>query len=229
MKSNSSKQLVIIGTGETAFLAYEYFIKDSPFEVVAFAVDAQYKAIDELYGLPVLELESLEQSHPPKDTIVFVALSSTHLNRDRTKLYLDLKNRGYSFASYVSSKAFVWDNVEIGENCFILENNVLQPFTWIGNNVTLWSGNHIGHRTVVKDHAFISSHCVISGFCEIGEYSFLGVNATIGDNLSIAADNFIGMGGVVNKNTEANGLYVGNPATRHKLAAKRFCKVKGDK
>jgi sugar O-acyltransferase (sialic acid O-acetyltransferase NeuD family) len=222
----TTNKLIIIGTGETALLAYEYFSKDSNMQVTAFAVHSAYKKIDKLCGLPVIELETIAESHPPTDTIVFVALSSTHLNRDRKKLYLNLKRQGYSFASYISSQAFVWDNVEIGDNCFILENNVLQPFTRIGNNVTLWSGNHIGHRTVVKDHAFISSHCVISGFCEIGEFSFLGVNASVGDNLTIAADNFIGMGSVVNKNTEANGLYVGNPAVRHKLEAKRFCKVK---
>jgi carbonic anhydrase/acetyltransferase-like protein (isoleucine patch superfamily) len=114
------------------------------------------------------------------------------------------------------------------ENCFILENNVLQPFSRIGNNVTLWSGNHIGHRTVVKNHVFISSHCVISGFCEIRESCFLGVNATIGNNVTLSEDNFIGMGSVISKNTTEDGLYVGNPATRQKLGAKKFCKVKDE-
>ena len=226
MKSSSLKEIVIIGTGETALLAYEYFTKDSEFEVIAFAVDAQYKDINELCGLPVLELESLGESYSPKEVQAFVALSSNHLNRDRTRLYLDLKDLGYSFASYVSSHAFVWDNVEIGENCFIMEDDVLQPFTRIGDNVILWSGNHIGHRTVVHNHAFISSHCVISGFCEIGESCFIGVNATIGNDVTIAADNYVGMAAVVGKNTEADGLYMGNPAVRHKIGAKRFCKVK---
>lgn len=220
-----TNKLIIVGTGETALLAYEYFSKDSEMEVTAFAVDSAYRKEDELCGLPVIKLETIAQSNPPTDTTVFVALSSTHLNRDRKKLYLDLKEQGYTFASYISSRAFVWDNVEIGENCFILENNVLQPFTSIGNNVTLWSGNHIGHRTQLKDHTFISSHCVISGFCVVGEHSFLGVNSTVGDHITIAPDNFIGMGSVVNKNTEPNGLYIGNPCTRHKLEAKRFCKV----
>jgi sugar O-acyltransferase (sialic acid O-acetyltransferase NeuD family) len=221
----SHRNVIIIGTGETALLAYEYFTKDSSRQVVAFAVSAMYRNQKKLCGLPVIELETIKQSHPPDQFAAFVALSSTHLNRDRSKLYLHLKKLGYSFASYVSSRAFVWDNVEIGENCFILENNVLQPFTRIGNNVTLWSGNHIGHRTIVRDNVFISSHCVISGFCEIGEFSFLGVNAATGNNVSIAADNFIGMSAAVNKNTDPDGVYTGNPAERHKLSAKRFCKV----
>ena len=220
------KEIVIIGTGETALLAYEYFTHDSTYTVAAFAVNAQYIDDVTLSGLPVVELENINNTHPPHQFDLFVALSSTHLNRDRAKLYHDLKDKEYSFASYISSKAFVWHNVEIGENCFILENNVLQPFTRIGNNVTLWSGNHLGHRSVVQDHAFLSSHCVVSGFCEIGQSCFLGVNASIANNITIASDNFISMGAVVSKSTEPDGVYVGNPAVRHKLSSKRFCKVK---
>ncbi|WP_241993656.1 hypothetical protein [Helicobacter sp. MIT 05-5293] len=37
------KNLVIIGTGETALLAYEYFSFDSDLEVCAFAVSKEYK------------------------------------------------------------------------------------------------------------------------------------------------------------------------------------------
>jgi sugar O-acyltransferase (sialic acid O-acetyltransferase NeuD family) len=219
-------KLVIIGTGETALLAYEYFTKDSEFEVVGFSVNSEYKNSDELFDLPIFNLESLINHAHPSEYYLFVALSSTHLNRDRAKLYIDLKDKGYSFASYVSSKAFVWDNVEIGENCFILENNVLQPFTKVGDNVTLWSGNHIGHRTEICNHVFISSHCVISGFCEIGEYSFLGVNCTLADKVKVASDNFISMGTVISKSTDINGLYRGNPSEKHKVGAKRLCKIK---
>jgi UDP-3-O-[3-hydroxymyristoyl] glucosamine N-acyltransferase len=73
----------------------------------------------------------------------------------------------------------------VGDNCFILENNVIQPFVRVGNNVTLWSGNHIGHHSTIGDHCFISSHVVISGSCEIGENCFLGVNATVRDNVKL--------------------------------------------
>jgi sugar O-acyltransferase (sialic acid O-acetyltransferase NeuD family) len=221
-----NKKLIIIGTGETGLLAYEYFTKDSEFEVTAFSVHSDFKKSEDLLGLPIIELENLVDQFPPQRYSLFVALSSTHLNRDRADLFLDLKKKGYSFASYVSSKAFVWDNVKIGENCFILENNVLQPFTEVGNNVTLWSGNHIGHRTLIRDHVFVTSHCVISGFCEIGEFSFLGVNCTLADEVKIAKDNFLSMGAVVSKSTEEDGLYKGNPAEKHKLSAKRLCKVR---
>ncbi|AZS49634.1 acetyltransferase [Entomomonas moraniae] len=220
------KKLIIIGMGETACLAYEYFTHDSEYEVVAFAVEGAYYTQPTFYDLPVCRLEEIQTHYPPNKFTAFVALSSGRLNRDRTKLYLSLKEKGYQLASYVSSKAFVWHNVKIGENCFILENNTLQPFVEVGNNVILWSGNHIGHRSKILDHCFITSHVVISGFCTVGEYSFLGVNSAIADNTTLAKDNFIGMGAVINKNTDENTIYTGNPAQPSKLSAKKFCKVK---
>ena len=207
-------KILIVGDGETAELAYEYFTHDSPHEVVAFCVEEKYKSKAELFGLPVLPFEDVEHSLPPADHLAFVAISYTKLNRVRQRLFMETKNKGYELTSYVSSKAFVWHNVEVGENCFILENNVLQYRVKIGNNVVLWSGNHVGHQTIIKDHVFVSSHVVISGYCEVGENCFLGVNSSIANNVVIGRDCLIGMGAVVHKNTEERMIYVGNPARK---------------
>lgn len=212
-----TKKLIIVGTGETAEIAYEYFTHDSPYEVVGFSVSRQYIKEPEFYGLPVLEFETLEEKYPPESFEVYVAISYVKLNRARASLFNQAKAKGYTCANYISSHAFVWHNVQLGENVFIFENNVLQHHVTIGNNVILWSGNHIGHRTRIKDHVYLSSHVVISGFCEIGEYSFLGVNSTFNDNITVGRDNVIGSGALIVKNTEDGKLMIGSPA---KAAAK---------
>jgi sugar O-acyltransferase (sialic acid O-acetyltransferase NeuD family) len=192
-------------------LAYEYFTYDSPHEVVAFSVEREYAKKDQLFGLPVVAFEEVETLYPPTEHKAFVAISYTRLNRVRQRLFQVAKSKGYECVSYVSSHAFVWRNVEIGENCFIFENNVVQYAVKIGNNVVLWSGNHIGHQTVIKDNVFISSHVVVSGYCEVGENCFLGVNSSVANNIKIARDCLIGMGAVIHKDTEERKVYVGNP------------------
>lgn len=217
-----TKKVLIIGTGETADLAYEYFTYDSEYEVCGFCVNRQYLKENQKCGLNITAIEDIEDKYDKEKYHLFVAIASSKLNYDRTKVYNELKNKGWKFASYISSKAFVWHNAQIGENCFILENNTIQPFTKVGNNVTMWSSNHLGHRSVIKDNCFITSHVVISGFCEIGENTFMGVNSTVADNIKIAKDNFIAMSAVVNKNTEENGLYTGNPAKKAGISAKEY-------
>lgn len=205
------KPLVIVGAGEFAQIACEYFQHDSDYTVVAFSVERDFLLRPTLAELPVVAYEELEQRYPPEQYEVFVAIPATQLNRLRTRFFQDMLRRGYRCASYVSSRAFVWRNAQIGANCFLFEGNVIQPFTRIGDNCILWSGNHIGHRTVVQDNVFIASHVVISGYCEIGRGSFIGVNATLSDKVRIAADNIIGAGALVTRHTDAERV-VGSPA-----------------
>ena len=218
--------LIIFGGGETALLAYEYFTHDSDYNVVAFSVDKEYIAEDSIFGLPVVDMESIEIFFPKEKCLAFVAVSSTKLNRVRKDLYEKVKAKGYGFASYISTKAFVWSNVKIGENCFILEDNTLQPYTEVGNNVVMWSGNHLGHRSKIEDHVFVSSHCVISGFCTIGENSFLGVNSTLEDGVEIAADNFLGAGSLIRKSTEEKSFYQEIVTEKSKVNTHKLFKVK---
>jgi sugar O-acyltransferase (sialic acid O-acetyltransferase NeuD family) len=210
--ATEGERVVIVGAGEQGALAYEYFTHDSPHEVVAFSVEPQFLESDTFYGLPVVAFDELASAYPPASVRAFVAVSSTQLNRVRRRLYDAVKEAGYDCLSYVSSSAFVWHNVEIGENTFVFENNVLQHGVRLGDNVILWSGNHVGHQTAIEDDVFVASHAVISGFCTVGRSAYLGVNCTIANDLALAEDCIIGAGAVVVKDTEARQVYVGNPA-----------------
>ncbi len=202
-----TRKLVIVGDSAFAEIAYEYFTHDSPYEVVAFSVEAEYLKKQSLFGLPVVPFETLEEAYSPRDHEVYAANAYTQLNRLRTRLSQEGKAKGFKLASYVSSRAFVWRNVELGEHCFIFEDNTVQPFVKVGNNVVMWSGNHIGHHSTVKDNCFISSHVVISGFVEVGENCFLGVNSTIANNIKIGKDCWIGPDVTIIKDTEEASFY----------------------
>lgn len=225
---NVSTKLVIVGCGETAALAHEYFTVDSPYEVVAFCVERDFISQASYCDLPVVPLDELTTKFPPSRYMTFVALSSTKLNRPRTKLFQLVRSFGYSCANYVSSNAFVWRNVTMGQNCLIMENNVLQPFVSLGDNVVMWSGNHIGHRSVIEDHCFISSHVVVSGFCRIGRSCFLGVNATVSNNLTIGSDCFIGAGAVIQRDTGNGEVYQVERMKAAKVDTKRLFQLKDE-
>jgi sugar O-acyltransferase (sialic acid O-acetyltransferase NeuD family) len=222
---DKTKKLVIIGAGETGEIAYEYFTVDSEYEVVGFAVDRQFITCESIAGLPVIPLDELEIKFPPTEYWAFAAASSTKLNRVRSRLYTELKNKNYQIASYISSKAFVWRNAQIGENCFIFEDNTIQPFAKIGNDVVLWSGNHIGHNSTIRDHCFLSSHVVISGFCDVGEYSFLGVNSTVINNINIGKDCFIGAGALIQKDVPPGSVLQEASTEVSKVGSLRLFKI----
>jgi sugar O-acyltransferase (sialic acid O-acetyltransferase NeuD family) len=216
------KPLVIFGSGDIAQLAHYYFSKDSNYVVVAFTVDAHYIKETEFCGLPVVAFEDVATNYPPDSYDFFVALSYSKLNAVRKEKFLAAKEMGYKLVSFVSSRATVLNEGRIGENCFILEDNTIQPFVTIGNNVTLWSGNHIGHHTVIHDHTFIASHVVISGGVEIGEQCFIGVNATLRDHIKIGEKCVIGAGALLLADAAPDGVYIGTAPERSKVPSIRL-------
>jgi sugar O-acyltransferase (sialic acid O-acetyltransferase NeuD family) len=206
--------VIIFGVLDTAELAHFYLAHDSEHRVVAFCLTKEYLKEDMFKGLPVVPFEEVEKLYPPVDYKFFAPMTARKMNRNREKIYKQAKIRGYDLISYVSSKATIFPGAQIGDNCFILEDNTIQPFVRIGNDVVLWSGNHIGHHSEIKDHVFFTSHVVLSGHCIVGPYCFLGVNATIRDYTRLAEGTLVAMGANVLTDTESYGVYVGNPAKK---------------
>ena len=203
-----TKKLIIFGTGDIAQIANYYFDIDSDYDVVAFTVDEAYCKEPEFENKPLIPFEKLEEKYSIADHAIFVAVSYAQMNRLREEKYLQSKAKGYKIASYISSKCTYLSQFAPGENAFIFEDNTIQPFVRIGNNVTFWSGNHIGHHSIIHDHNFISSHVVISGHCVIGSHCFLGVNSTLAHKITLAEGTLLGAGVIISKDTEENGVYV---------------------
>lgn len=216
------KPLVVFGSGEIAALAHYYFSTDSDYEVVAFTVDATHIKESNFCGLPVVPFENVTQHYPPEGNEFFAALSYSRLNAVRKEKFLAAKEKGYTIASYASSHATLLNNGQIGDNCFILEDNTIQPFVKIGDNVTLWSGNHVGHHSVIRDHTFIASHVVISGGVDVGEQCFVGVNATLRDHIKIGDRCVVGAGALLLSDADPEGVYIGAATERSKVPSTRL-------
>lgn len=214
--------LVLFGAGDIAEIAHFYFANDSDFEVKAFTVDRDYVREPTFHGLPVVPFDELPSAFGPDDCDLFVAISYAGLNAVRAAKCDAAKQLGYRLPAYVSSRATVWPGFVPGENCFILEDNTVQPFVRIGRDVTLWSGNHIGHHSTIGDHCFVSSHVVVSGGVTIGDYSFIGVNATIRDHVHIGKNNVIGAGALILRDTADFEVYTQAGAELSKVPSNRL-------
>jgi len=218
-------KIVIYGEGKIADEAFFYLTNDSTHDVVAFTVDEDYLSKKDLWGLPVTPFEEVENKYPPDNFKMLVALGYQDLNKLRAAKYYEAKEKGYELISYISSRASNFGDVEIGDNCFILENAVIQPCSKIGNNVFVWSGNFIGHHATVEDHCYIAGQVIISGKSTIEPYCFIGVNATIGHEITIGRESIIGAGSLITKNVEPKSVYIAQDTTKFRLDSSSFLKL----
>ena len=204
-----TQRIVIFGESQLASLAHFYLRHDSPHEVVAFTVDADYRKADTYEDLPLVDFETVTEHYPPGEYAMFLPISFKQMSHLRREKLEAAKQKGYPIISYVSSKATTWPDLDVGENCFIFEDNTIQPFVKIGDNCVLWSGNHIGHHTTIGNHVFVTSHVVISGACTIHDHAFFGVNATVRDETVIGEATLVGMGALITRDTEPYSIHLG--------------------
>lgn len=207
--------LYIFGTQKNAEMAGFYFSRDYPdLNFRAYIEDTPLRKT--AFGAPVLASADFLENTNPTDVLLFAPLTR---GSSRKEVFLRFKNLGYTFASYISPKAEVWDLSIIGENCYIQEFNNIQYGTYMGDNCLLWAGNHIGHHGSIGSHVTFTSHCVLSGGCKIDDLCYFGVNSTIGDGIAVCSGVFLGMGAMITKSISEEGIYVGSPARRIKSSS----------
>lgn len=222
--SGDDRPVVVFGNMRSASLAWYCLEHDSPLRVAAFTVDAAYLGSTHFEGLPIVPFETLHQTYPPESVRIIIPMGYQQANGVRRARFENAAARGYDFASYVSTRASTWPDLQIGRNVLIYEHAIIQPFARIGENCIIRSGAHISHHCAVADHSFVAAEVAMGGECRVEEQAFLGVGAVIRDRICIGRRGFIGAGAVVTRDTEADGVYVGNPARK---TAKTSLEVSG--
>lgn len=214
--------VVVFGLGPFASLAWYVLSHDSPHRVVGFTADRAWCTEPRLHGLPVCPFDALEAEFPPDEVNLLLALGGRQVNCLRAARFLEAKARGYGLVSYISTRALVWPDLQIGEGCMLFEGCMVHPFARIGSNCILRSGSHVSHHSVVGDHSFLAAHSVLAGGASLGQRCFLGLNSSVRDGIKVADRCLVAAGAVVTADTTENGVYMGVPAKRHAKPAEAF-------
>ena len=207
------KKVVIFGTGELAQRIF-FYLKDSDDQVVAFCANKSKIDKEELLGLPVIAFENIKEKFPPSEFSMFIALAYSEMNKKRTEFFNEAKNKGYELYSFIHPSTKIWDEFEMGENCFILANNVIQPFVKIGNNVLIGSNNLISHNTTIGDNCFITSNVTMGGHITMGKNCFVGLSATINQRIKIGNECIVGAGTIITKDINDKEVYAENSSKK---------------
>lgn len=207
--------IVLFGAGQIAAVAKAYIDAHGPHRIVGFTVDRAHQKGDSFEGLPLVPWEDLEQYFPPDRVELLGPLSYRRMNEFRRDRHQEGRARGYGFASFIHPDCHIY-TTDIGENCFILENNVIQPFARIGTGVMMWSGNHVGHHSTIGDYTFVASQSGFGGGATIGERCFVAGQVGVESGITVGAGCFLGTGVKVKKTLAAQSVV---PGTADALAS----------
>lgn len=205
---NNLKKVVIFGISDFASQVSFYLKNDSDYEIVAYTVDAKYNKIRTFLDLPVVDFEEVQINYPPTEFTMFVAIGYHKLNSTRMAKFNAVKAKGYQLMSYICSRNSYWNDLKVGENCFIMEGNIFMQNVKIADNVIIAIGNKIGHDSIIEENCFITSNVMMGGFCTIKKNSFIGLSAVIKDKTTIGERNILGAGSIMLKNTKNDSSFL---------------------
>jgi len=116
-----------------------------------------------------------------------------------------------SFATIIHPSAVVSESVRIGVGSIITANCVLTCDINVGKHAHFNLHSTVGHDTVIGDYFTTAPAVNISGNCHIDNMVYFGTNACIKQGLNVTQNVTIGMGGVVVKDINESGVYIGAP------------------
>lgn len=220
------KKLVIFGIGKIGQVAHHHFLTDSDYKIAGFTTDRAYIPDGGIYdGLPAVAFDEVEKHFSPQDHALFVALGYQQLNQLRAARFAEAKAKGYKTASYISSQNKNSLRDQVGENCFVMSGEPLQPKSKIGDNCFIWTGAIIGHHSTIGNNCWITSGVTIGGNSKVGDNCFVGLGATIGHEITIGAQSLIGAGALITKDAPEESVYIAAETERFRLSSKQFLKV----
>jgi sugar O-acyltransferase (sialic acid O-acetyltransferase NeuD family) len=202
------QKVVLFGNGQMTSMIHFYLSHDSTFQVVAFTVDGDQIKETTLFGLPVIAFEEIENRYPPDEVDMSIPISYRRVNQLRAEKYGQAKEKGYRLINYVSSKATIWPDLTMGDNCIVLEGCIVQPFAEIGNDVIMGCNSLVGHHSVISDHCFLAPGSVTLGNVRVGSYCFLGANSTVRDGVTLSGECVVGAGVTIGRNTKDREVYI---------------------
>jgi sugar O-acyltransferase (sialic acid O-acetyltransferase NeuD family) len=207
-------KVILFGAGRFANLVRYCLTHDSPSRVAGFTVDDAHWNSADNEGLPLAKFGKLEDAFNPGEYALLVCIGPHDGNRLRRDRFNAARARGYSTATYVSSRASTWPDLRVGTGSLVFDGAVIQPFAKIGINAVVRSSVHVSHHVEIGDHCFVAAGACFGGNVVVEERAFVGLNATIRDGVRLAEGCFVAAGAVVVRDTEPNSLYAGAPARR---------------
>ena len=167
------------------------------------------QAID---GIEVRGDTSLLEGHRPGELELVNAIGSVRAVTARRERFLELRKRGFGFATVIHPGALVAASAALGHGVQVMAGAVVQPRATIGANALINTRAAIDHDTVIGPHAHIAPGATLSGGVSVGEASHVGVGASVIQGISIGEHATIGAGAVVLRNVARGATVVGVPA-----------------
>ncbi len=209
----SVKDIILIGGGGHCKSCIAVIESTQEYRISGI-IDTPDKLGQEILGYPVIGTDEQLPELNEKYDYALITVGQITSAGLRKKLYQKTKEAGFRLPVIIASTAFVSKHTQIGEGTIIMHQAVINAGTIIGINNIINTKALIEHDCRIGNHNHISTASVLNGNVSVGNECFVGSNSTFVNGIYIKNNIFIGINGIVNKNLEHKGIYVGAPVKK---------------
>lgn len=198
--------LVLLGSGGHCRSVID--VLESAGEPIAGIVQEVGGTLGAVMGYPVLghdgDLDRLRKEY----AAAMVAVGQIKSPAIRIRLFLRLKELGFSLKTVTSPLAHVAPSARLGEGTIVMHHALVNAMAAIGHNCIINSKALVEHDCRIADHCHIAVSAVVCGGVSVGEGSFIGAGALVHPRVSIGSGCVIGMGAKVRNDVADGRLFV---------------------
>lgn len=176
------------------------------------ASDSALGAEESIIGIGVENGIHRLQEHFERGTkSAFIAFGDA---AERRHWLIHCRQLGFNTPNLISLDAYLAPEASLGSANFLGPRTFLGPQCTIGSNNILNTAAVIEHEVTIGDDCHLAPGSIVAGRTTIGSRVFLGLGSRVIDRLTVCDDVIVGAGGVVVRDIQQSGLYVGVPAAK---------------
>ena len=177
---------------------------------VGFIDDDPIKKGKYIDGYQVIStIDEIERHVDGASISLVCGIGNPELNR---KISERLSRLNYQFATVISNKSDISNNVTLGKGTIIFPSVTINTGCIIGNFVTVNVGTTVSHDSNIGDYCNINPGVHIAGNVTLGSECYIGMGTNIIQNITIGDRSTIGAGSVVIRDICGSSLAYGVPA-----------------
>jgi sugar O-acyltransferase (sialic acid O-acetyltransferase NeuD family) len=193
------KNIIIIGTGGHATSLVDVIENNKNFKILGFLCNKKKSGSTHL-GYKIFGNDNYLTKYKKKKPLVTFGFSSYKNLNFYEKKFLNLKKKGFCFATIVSPLSYVSRRAVLEEGVVIFHGVIINSNCKIARGVTINSKTLIEHDVKIGSFSHISTGCTLNGGVKISNKVFIGSNTAIKENVKVLKKKFIKMFSSVTKN-----------------------------
>lgn len=165
-----------------------------------------------VWGIPVVGEDDRINDYRPGEIEIVNGIGSVGDPSTRIKVYMAMKDKGFSFATVIHPSAIISGDVSLGEGVQVMAGAIIQPGCRIGDNVIVNTGAMIDHDCCIGNHVHLTTGVVLSGEVKVGPKTHIGTGASVIQGIAIGGSVLVAAGSAVVREIPDNVRVRGVPA-----------------